>query len=286
MIITKGTDVSAECDFMKTRIISGAVLIALTVAVLLTGSRFPVVLALFLAVISAIASYEILNNTKIVENKAAVIAAMCYSFFAVLARCGVTKVLWSGLTDEFFTLLLVLAIVVVALKNNSSFGLEKIAVSIGMPIIISFGFTSLAGLYLRENGLFYLLLLLNFSCVCDCGAYFTGVFIGKHKLCPNISPKKTIEGAIGGIVSSIIVSLVLYLTIMVNGKNLLILLVCTVLFCGIGMCGDLFASVVKRNAGIKDYGTLIPGHGGILDRFDSILLISPVLLFCVEKGLF
>ncbi len=270
---------------MKTRIISGAVLIALTVAVLLAGTRFPIVLAVFLAVIAAVASYEILNNTGIVKNKGAVISAVCYSFLAVLSYCGVTEILWKSLTTEFFTLLLVLAIVVTALKNNSDFGLEKIAVSIGMPILISFAFTSLASLYLRKNGLFYLLLLLNFSCICDCGAYFTGVAIGKHKLCPNISPKKTIEGAVGGIVSSLIVSVVLCLT-MSGGKNIIALLLLTVVFCIVGMCGDLFASVIKRNAGIKDYGTLIPGHGGILDRFDSILLIAPVLLFCVEKGLF
>ena len=270
---------------MKTRIISGAVLIAITIAVLLAGTRFPVVLAVFLAVISAVASYEILNNTGIVKNNMAVISAMCYSFLAVLPYCGVTEFLWKGLTNQFFTLLLVLVIVVTALKNNSSFGLEKIAVSLAMPILISFAFTSLASLYLRENGLFYLFLLLNFSCICDCGAYFTGVAIGKHKLCPNISPKKTVEGAIGGIVSSLIVSVVLCLTMM-NGKNIVVLLLLTVVFCIVGMCGDLFASVIKRNAGIKDYGTLIPGHGGILDRFDSILLIAPVLLFCVEKGLF
>lgn len=270
---------------MKTRIISGAVLIALTVAVLMAGSRFPIILALFLAVLAAVASYEILHNTGAVKNKAAVIVAMVYSVLSVLAYCGVTAIIWKGLTDEFFTLLLVLAVVVISLRYHSEFSLSQIASTIGMPIIISFAFTSLAGIYLRDNGLFYLLLLLNFSSICDCGAYFTGVAIGKHKLCPNISPKKTVEGAVGGIVSSIIASVIICLSFGKNG-SLLTIALSTVVFCVVGMCGDLFASVIKRSAGIKDYGNLIPGHGGILDRFDSILLIAPVLLLCIERGLF
>ena len=285
MILTKETDVSAECEYMKTRIISGAVLIAITVAVLVTGNYFPIVLALFLAALAGFASFEILNNTGIVKNKGAIALAVGYSILAVLARCKALAFIWQGLTNELFALVLVLGVVVVALKNNSSFSVEKIAATIGLPIIISYAFSSLSLLYLRENGLFYLLLLLNFSSICDCGAYFTGVAIGKHKLCPNISPKKTIEGAVGGVVSSLIVSAILCLT-MVEGKGLIVLLLSTTAFCVVGMCGDLFASVIKRNASIKDYGKLIPGHGGILDRFDSILLIAPVLLFFVEKGLF
>ena len=125
-------------------------------------------------------------------------------------------------------------------------------------------------------------MLLNFSSICDMGAYFVGVTCGKHKLCPEISPKKTVEGALGGILSSIIISFILTLIFSINKAYVLIPL--TVLFCIIGMLGDLFASVIKRSVGLKDYGNLIPGHGGILDRFDSILLIAPVLYIFIEFG--
>jgi phosphatidate cytidylyltransferase len=111
------------------------------------------------------------------------------------------------------------------------------------------------------------------------GAYFVGVSIGKTKLCPQISPKKTVEGALGGIVSSIIVTAIITLCYGYFDKILPTLLI-TIPLCVVGMAGDLFASIIKRKVGIKDYGDLIPGHGGILDRVDSILFISP-LVYCL-----
>ena len=115
------------------------------------------------------------------------------------------------------------------------------------------------------------------------GAYFVGSTIGKHKLCPEISPKKTVEGAVGGILSSLVVTLILVFAFSVTEK-LLAALILTVPFCILGMIGDLFASAIKRTAGIKDYGNLIPGHGGILDRFDSIIMIAPLFSLFVSLG--
>ena len=113
------------------------------------------------------------------------------------------------------------------------------------------------------------------------GAYFTGVTIGKHKLCPNLSPKKTVEGAIGGIVSSVIVTLIITLCFK---TSIILPLILTVPLCILGMAGDLFASAIKRSVGIKDYGKLIPGHGGILDRVDSIIMIVPVMYLMIFFG--
>ena len=113
------------------------------------------------------------------------------------------------------------------------------------------------------------------------GAYFVGVTCGKHKLCPNISPKKTVEGAIGGVVSSIVVTVILSLCF---SKSLILPIVLTIPFCILGMVGDLFASAIKRSVNLKDYGNLIPGHGGILDRVDSIIMIAPLLYMCITLG--
>lgn len=126
-------------------------------------------------------------------------------------------------------------------------------------------------------------MLLNFSSVCDAGAYFVGSTLGRHKLCPNISPHKTVEGAIGGIVSSVIVTYILGFSFSFE-KNLANAALLTVPFCILGMIGDLFASAIKRAAGIKDYGNLIPGHGGILDRFDSIIMTAPLLYLFIALG--
>ncbi len=270
---------------MLTRVISGAVLILLVGGVFVLGSFYPIALAAFFALTASVGVYEILNNTGIIKKKIASIGGSVFAFINVFSFLFYTEYIWSGLNSVFFTVLYAVFIVAVALYYNKEFGLSSIAAALSFPIIISYGFSSVVSLFERENGLFYLLLLINFSSVCDTGAYFTGVLFGKHKLCPNISPKKTVEGAVGGVVWSIICSVVLC-CIFKKQAIILPLSLATIPFCIVGMFGDLFASVIKRSVNLKDYGKLIPGHGGILDRFDSILLISPVLNLFVSGGLF
>ncbi|MEG1547185.1 MAG: phosphatidate cytidylyltransferase [Clostridia bacterium] len=113
----------------------------------------------------------------------------------------------------------------------------------------------------------------------DTLAYFIGTFWGKHKLCPGISPHKTIEGSFGGTLGGVIGGLlVFYMQRLWNGSIPMLPLLVMGFMCGIlGQIGDLFASTIKRWAGIKDYGTIFPGHGGILDRLDSVLMCAPVI---------
>lgn len=106
--------------------------------------------------------------------------------------------------------------------------------------------------------------------------------IGKHKLCPEISPKKTIEGAIGGIVLSIICAIIILFAF---GKTNVTLLMLAVPLCILGIIGDLFASVIKRSVGIKDFSNLIPGHGGVLDRIDSIIMVAPFMFLLIKFGI-
>ena len=116
----------------------------------------------------------------------------------------------------------------------------------------------------------------------DTFAYFTGYFFGKHKMAPNISPKKTWEGAVGGILGSVICCGVF--GILMYGDRGEFFLHCMVIgFFGalFGMAGDLIASAFKRKMGIKDYGNLIPGHGGIMDRFDSVILVAPFVYYYI-----
>lgn len=118
----------------------------------------------------------------------------------------------------------------------------------------------------------------------DIFAYFTGYFLGKHKMAPNLSPKKTIEGAVGGLVGSSLLSFLFGLLFMKNSGLDNAPLICLVLGLvggAAGMAGDLTASMFKRKMGIKDYGNLIPGHGGILDRFDSVIFVAPVVYYAI-----
>lgn len=141
--------------------------------------------------------------------------------------------------------------------------------------------------YTREllNGVFLVWLIFITSWVSDTCAYFAGSLFGKHKMTPNLSPKKSWEGAVGGILGSTIAS-VLYGLFYVNHFNISYIYLIPFGFIGalgafISMCGDLVASAIKRNNDVKDFGTIIPGHGGILDRFDSVLFTAPMVYFLI-----
>ena len=127
-----------------------------------------------------------------------------------------------------------------------------------------------------KNGLFLLIMALCGAWIADTGAYFTGVAIGKHKLCPEISPKKTIEGFVGGILTTAVVYAVAFSVYYgFTPKRAVIAFVTGAVCAVVGAIGDLSASMVKRQIGFKDYGKIMPGHGGLMDRFDSVLFVLP-----------
>ncbi len=278
-------------------------MIALISAVLVLGFYWnPIVITIFIAAVAALGTYELVHNAAKVNDiwcellSAIYSAAMVFAFsdwlrglqllsvnnayeieidFALVYTAPVAAILIS--------VVYVLIIAVLIMIKHKTLEFSHIGYLCGMPLLYAFGFSTLGGIITGINGIYYLLLILNFASICDTGAYFTGVTLGKHKLCPEISPKKTVEGAIGGIVSSVLVSVIIVAAFSAYDK-LLLTLVLTIPLCIIGMLGDLFASVIKRKADIKDYGWLIPGHGGVLDRTDSILLISPALYCLILLG--
>ncbi len=289
---------------MKTRIISGIVMGAIVAALLAAGFLIsPYFVTAGIAAIAAVAIYELLYNAAGIKNKAAVGTACVYAALGIFALdknvfTEVLSPLYLELADPEYVLkhlfsftvgtvataisvLYFIFCVFVILKNHKDFDLAKICALCALPIPYVFAFSCLGGVINAEDGIYYLLLLLNFSSVCDMGAYFTGVTLGKHKLCPEISPKKTVEGAIGGVASSIIVTVILALCFK---KSLVLPMILTIPLCILGMMGDLFASVIKRSVGLKDYGSLIPGHGGIMDRVDSIIMIAPLLYLFIQFG--
>lgn len=132
--------------------------------------------------------------------------------------------------------------------------------------------------YDKYYGLFFILFGLFAAWLTDTFAYFTGRFLGKHKMCPNISPKKTIEGAVGGAVGGVLSNVILFAVFdnfffTIHTINYAEVIIISLVLSIIGMCGDLTASVIKRNFGVKDFGNILPGHGGVMDRFDSGLFV-------------
>lgn len=152
-------------------------------------------------------------------------------------------------------------------------------------LYISVSFTSLSLVRYITNGVFMFSLVFVASWVCDMFAYFVGRAIGKHKLIEEISPKKTVEGSIGGIVCTTLAFALYGLIISLfdgPSPNYIVLLVLGFVLSIVAQFGDLICSLIKREHGIKDYGNIFPGHGGVLDRFDSVLAVAPVLyIFCV-----
>ena len=135
----------------------------------------------------------------------------------------------------------------------------------------------------EKDGIFIVWLILAGSWLCDVFAYFTGMALGKHKLAPVLSPKKSIEGSIGGIV---IPALIAGVYAWVLGRYyqpsyplIPVFVIITAVAAAASQIGDLSASAIKRNFDIKDYGDIIPGHGGILDRFDSLIFTAPMVYF-------
>lgn len=278
---------------MKQRIISGVVMGGIVALVLVLGLYVKsVILTTFVALVAALGVFELVGNAAQIQNIIFRILSAVYTVIMVFLFCGINENLFKlNLTNyEYFqistfvwaiiaSVVYIIATAILILVKQAEFDLAKIAVICGMPILYAFAFSTIATIIIATGGIYYLLLVLNFACVCDIGAYFVGVSMGKTKLCPEISPKKTVEGALGGIASSVIATLVITLCFGYFDKILPALLL-TVPLCVVGMTGDLFASVIKRKVGIKDYGNLIPGHGGILDRVDSVLFISP-LVYCL-----
>ncbi len=282
---------------MKKRIISGVVMGVVVALVLVLGlSVENLIITTFVAIVAALGVIEMISNAAKIQNMIFRMLSAIYTVVMVFLFCNINEFTYKLFCTDYneayvmlqsivgaivASVVYVIACAVLILVYQEEFDLGKITALCGMPLLYAYGFSTLASIIIAGNGIYYngiyyLLLILNFACVCDMGAYFVGVSMGKTKLCPAVSPNKTVEGALGGIVSSIIVSLIITLCFGYFNKILPVLLL-TIPLCVAGMAGDLFASIIKRKAEIKDYGNLIPGHGGVLDRVDSILFISPLV---------
>ncbi|MDW0109197.1 phosphatidate cytidylyltransferase [Sporosarcina aquimarina] len=183
-----------------------------------------------------------------------------------LGTIGYTKL------EVAFIIILLLLVYTVLVKNQFTFA--HAAFSVMSAFYVGLGFFYLTAT--REAGLIFIIYALVIVWTTDSGAYFVGRKIGKNKLWPDISPNKTIEGFIGGIISAVVFAIIFQL-IQPVASSYLLLIGITVIASIIGQLGDLVESALKRNYNVKDSGKLLPGHGGILDRFDSLLFVLPLL---------
>lgn len=264
---------------LKQRVIFGV--IGAVFAILLLYFASVSIIGAILGIISLIALYEFYGVTNIIKKN--FIFALTGFVFSVLATYGVVKYDIGALLYLPFALIgyIFISMILMVFTHKKSTFSENSAAFMG-TLYISIFFMHM--LLIRQLEMGKILIWVLFICAwsTDTFAYFAGRFFGKHKLCPNVSPKKTVEGAIGGILGSVVCTfLYVYIISKVNnfGANYMYALILSIVASVFSQLGDLSASCIKRDNNAKDYGHLIPGHGGILDRFDSCLLIAPLVYY-------
>lgn len=254
---------------MKTRVLSGLIMLPLLIILFLGGY----VLFAACLVIGIMGVREFYNGFRKLDVKPSLGIACAAA--AALYAINLTGARYEWYMLWFFGVVLVSLLYLFNIENRK---LEDAMATItGIFYVVFFSFHVTLVEQTEYSSMVWLIVITAFGT--DVMAYFSGYLLGKHKLCPKISPKKTIEGSIGGILGSVILSGIFGYFVM---PDLLVhCLIIGVLGGIVSQFGDLTASIFKRKMGIKDYGNLIPGHGGILDRFDSVLFTGPMVYYYI-----
>lgn len=280
---------------MKQRVITALVLLAV-LAVIVWQINTPIFI-IAIAFFSAVAANEIMKCAKI-SNKFLVVAG---TVFAAVVPFLVTEQpfapwLISKLFADIhctvpnivYVILITLAFFLAMLKGYSHTSFENVAVAFFAGVVVPFDFSLFVKLRdieldtSSQFGIYVMFYALICALATDTGAQLGGMAFGKHKMAPNISPKKTKEGAVCGIIFGIILNVVAILlynkfaSAPLDKSQMIVFIACSPVVGFMGMMGDLSASVLKRNFGVKDFGKIFPGHGGVMDRLDSTLFTLPL----------
>lgn len=259
---------------MKTRLLTSAIGLVVFFAALFSNE---VIFSAAVLIISLLGVFEIHNAIKASKKMTVVGIVVCCIIFAAAVANKLLAAMVIGLLIYMF----------LTVFSFGKIPVNKIYLTGFLTVVLSVSFSTLALTYIENNPLTVLLLFI-FAWITDSGAYLFGMTLGKHKLAPKLSPKKTIEGSVGGTVLCVVIS-IFYMWLCKNYFN-------TVLFDGnyikmgiisliaavISQFGDLSLSAIKREYKIKDYGNLLPGHGGVLDRFDSMIFVIPLVYFILN----
>ena len=258
---------------MKTRLISAAVLLPVLFLVIWVLPK--IVAAILIGAMAAIAAYELLYRTGLVRHMRLVVYCMAAAFLMSIWSYFEMHRGWGMLG----LLVFLCALFTEMMLNHVKVRFEKICLCIVGGVLVPYLLTALVRILGTYSGRHTIIIPFILAFLPDSGAYFAGRYFGRRKLAPVISPNKTVEGAVGAALTAVI-GMLLYSVIMDlafdKQVDYAIALLYGVLGAGADIFGDLMLSAVKRQTGIKDYGNLIPGHGGILDRFDSMLMVGPL----------
>ncbi len=281
---------------MLKRIITSIIALCVLVPILIFSETW--IFPAGISIVAFLGCYEMLSCIGKNKNFFLLIPISCAAFFFPLAvrYFYLTKLSFDILTKLVLGVVLLYALYIfaVAVFDNKNTTVSDAALIFMSCFYIIAAFCAIV--YLHDFiylGKYIYLLVFICAWMTDIFAYFAGRLLGKHKLIPSVSPKKTVEGALGGVLFCVISIVVFGLIIEsffspdeIKG-NYLVLAVSGIFISVVSQIGDLIMSVIKRHYGIKDYGKIFPGHGGILDRFDSVLAVSVILAFiCTYFNLF
>lgn len=264
-----------------TRTISGAVLVAILLGLILPGGLFTLC---GFYIISGIGFIEL---SRALDGRLSEKKVNAYEFVGLIGSGAYYAALYfHKISQETFVIIIAVLLILMGIyvltfpKNKCDSPVHAFFAFIYSPVLLSFIYLTRS----LEGGAYIVWLIFIASWISDTGAYLVGRSIGKHKLAPVLSPKKSIEGSVGGILSAGLIGALYGFILMKTGAmnvNLQILIFAIIGAAGsvISQIGDLVASGVKRDRGVKDYGKLIPGHGGVMDRFDSVIVTAPIIFF-------
>ena len=257
----------------KTRLISGIILVIIALATIISGSW---ILFFTLLAVSLIGMRELYKVMKVSDEKFTILELVGYLGAVIYYIAMEFNFESFGTMAVIISLILILFVYVFGYPKYRA---EQVMAAFFGVIYVA---VMLSFIYLTRNlpdGKFLVWLIFLCSWGCDTCAYCVGMLIGKHKMAPVLSPKKSIEGAVGGVAGAALLGVISAAA--THGKMAEYAVICAV-GALISMVGDLAASAIKRNQNIKDYGKLIPGHGGILDRFDSVIITAPVIYYLAK----
>lgn len=264
---------------MLSRILVAVVGIPMIIIVLLFCP--PVCLPIVLCALNILSVHELLWATGAVKQRRLVVyAAIMSAFIPFWCYFGGSE---TALVTVLFLYLLLVGVDVVTSGDHVSF--EQLGLCLFGGVIVPMMLSTFVLIADEDHGNYLVLLPFVSAFISDAFALFAGMLFGKHKLAPKLSPKKTIEGSIGGFVGSILGCFVYALVVYLYAKarpDVFVLLLYGLLASLLSQIGDLFFSYIKREYGIKDYGKLLPGHGGVLDRFDSVVFCAPFTFIMVH----
>lgn len=275
---------------MKQRLISAAIGIPIAIIVLFFYQT--PLLNIAMAAVTLTAVYEVLVATKYLSNWG--LAFICFVFAAYVPFYHVSQI---RLLSETFSFLFIFTLFVFLIFQHRTVKLEQVGTVFMLTLLLSFSFSCMVfirDIYVRlgpaDMAAFYIILVFLGAWITDAGAYFVGRFFGRHKLAPEISPNKTVEGAVGGVLCTCLsffaAALIYTAYVRAQGGAVTIdyaRLALASLLCAVAaIFGDLSASLIKRECNIKDFGHILPGHGGVLDRFDSIMFVAPLLFIYLQ----